>query len=94
MSDGDDTIISRVERRLRQKYEGDDRRQQPVISDGMKWLVGVAAPVVGALIVMYSTQQVTISKIETIKEQHQADMQAYKDWNASISHRLRDLEKR
>ncbi len=96
MDEEEKTIISRtVDKALKRQREwsGQDRREPPMISDGVRWLVGVAAPVIGALIVMYSTQQVLSSKVEAIKEKHREDMGVYQNWNRSISDRVRHLER-
>lgn len=62
----DDTLMRRVRRAVRD-YDGPDRREPPMIGEGVKWLLGVAAPLIAAIITMYSAVQVNTAAIADIR---------------------------
>ena len=86
MSD-DDTTINRIVKRLRrEQYEGEERRspdRRETPHDIFKWFPLVVVAVTAA--VGYGT---LTSAVDNLKE----DVGELKNWNISISDRVRDLE--
>ena len=89
-NENNDKMLSSLVKRLRRNngYTGANNRR-PVPLDAIKLLGLVAVLITAALSI-----GALYNKVSTVEKQRIEDRRAFIDWNARISERLRDVERR